>query len=330
MKLIIQIPCYNEELTLEQTVRDLPTQIDGIHEIEYMVIDDGSTDKTLEVAERLGVHHIVKQAYNKGLAKTFMNGITHALKYHADIVVNTDGDNQYNGKDIEKLVRPILKNEADIVVGCRPISDHPEFNVIKKGLQLCGSWVLRKISKTNVRDAASGFRAFSKETCLKIYIHSNFSYCMETLIQAGNSGLTVASVDVRVNRKTRESRLFTNIFQYVQKSGMTMLSMFLIYRPGMFFFTGGMVSFFISFLIGLRFLILTYLISANDSVRTYIPSLVLLSILASLGMVMILLGIFGELSKSQRKLMEEVILNQRREMLKKIEEADLKIGSQQK
>lgn len=315
MKLIIQIPCYNEEKTLKQTIQDLPRKISGVDVIEIMVIDDGSTDKTIEVAENMGVHHIVKQPYNKGLARTFMNGITHALKYDADIVVNTDGDNQYCGQDIGKLVRPILEKKADIVVGCRPISDHPEFNIIKKGLQLCGSWVLRKISKTTVRDAASGFRAFSKETCLKIYIHSDFSYCMETLIQAGNSGLTVTSVDIRVNRKTRESRLFSNIFEYIQKSGMTILSMFLIYRPGMFFFSGGILSFFFSFLIGLRFLILTYVLPVTDPARTYIPSLVLLSIFASLGMVLFILGIFGELSKSQRKLMEEIIVNQRKEML---------------
>ena len=187
MKLIIQIACYNEEKTLAETVWDLPKKIEGIDEIEIMVIDDGSSDKTVEVAEKLGVHYIVRQAYNKGLAKTFMNGISQALKNKADIVVNTDGDNQYFGGDIEKLVKPIIAKKADIVVGCRPIIHHPEFNIIKKILQICGSWVLRKISKTDARDAASGFRAFSKEACLKIFIHTNFSYCMETLIQAGNS-----------------------------------------------------------------------------------------------------------------------------------------------
>jgi glycosyltransferase involved in cell wall biosynthesis len=311
MKLIIQIPCYNEEKTLAETVRDLPGKIDGIDEIEIMVIDDGSSDKTVAVAEKLGVHHIVRQIYNKGLAKTFMNGINHALKNKADIVVNTDGDNQYFGGDIEKLVRPIIEKKADMVVGCRPIMEHPEFNVIKKILQVCGSWVLRKISKTDARDAASGFRAFSKETCLKIFVHSNFSYCMETLIQAGNSGLKVASVDIRVNKKTRESRLFTNMFQYVKKSGMTILSMFLIYRPGLFFSFCGIFSFSISFLIGMRFLWLTYFVSSPNPDRTYIPSLILLSIFTFLGLVSLILGVFGELMKFQRKLVEELIQKQR-------------------
>ncbi|MCP3965720.1 MAG: glycosyltransferase family 2 protein [Lentisphaerae bacterium] len=211
MKLIIQIPCFNEENTLAETIADLPKNIPGIDKIEVMVVDDGCTDGTVSVAKSLGVDHIVRLGTNRGLATAFWRGIEHAMDHGADILVNTDADNQYCGADIAKLVQPVIEDEADMVVGCRPIAKHPEFKFLKKMLQLFGSWTLRKISKTNVRDAASGFRAFSREMCQRIFIHSRFSYCMETLIQAGNSGCRVASVDIRVNPKTRESRLFKNI-----------------------------------------------------------------------------------------------------------------------
>ncbi len=235
MKLFIQIPCFNEEKTLAETVADLPKHIEGIDSIEVMIVDDGSTDRTVDVARECGVHHIVRLGSNRGLATAFRRGTEYALAQGADILVNTDADNQYCGADIPKLVEPVLKHEADLVVGCRPITDHPEFNPVKKLLQLAGSWTLRHISKTTARDAASGFRAFSRETLQRIFIHSKFSYCMETLIQAGNSGIRVASVDIRVNPKTRESRLFKSIPQYIKKSGGTMLAMFVLYRPGRFF-----------------------------------------------------------------------------------------------
>ncbi|MEJ2040881.1 MAG: glycosyltransferase family 2 protein [Desulfosarcinaceae bacterium] len=315
MKLIIQIPCYNEARTIEQTVQDLPREISGIDTIEYLVIDDGSTDDTSRIAERIGVHHVVRQDYNKGLASTFSNGITQALALGADIVVNTDGDNQYCGKDVARLVQPILEKRADIVVGCRPIADHPEFSLLKKALQRMGSWVLRKISKTTVRDAASGFRAFSREACMRLYVHSRFSYCMETLIQAGNTGLKVASVDIDVNPKTRESRLFRNAFQYVFKSGVTMATMFVLYRPGSFFLMSSLGSFFIAFLIGIRYFFLVYVTNVPDPMRTYLPSLILLSIFATFGMILILLGVYGELSRAQRRLLEEIIVNQRRHLI---------------
>lgn len=311
MKLIIQIPCFNEEETLEQTVRDLPETIPGIDEIEYLVIDDGSTDRTMQTAKELGVHHILRLGTNRGLAKAFSRGMVHALSLGADILVNTDGDNQYNGRDIPKLVKPILEHQADMVIGCRPIINHPEFGMIKKVLQLFGSWTLRMISKTTVRDAASGFRAFSREACQRLFIHSSFSYCMETLIQAGNTGLKVASVDIRINPKTRKSRLFKNIFQYLNKSGRSILSMFFLYRPGSFFFTLGQLFIMGAFIIGIRFIYLVYFTPTPDPTRSYIPSLVLLTILAVLGMLLFLLGIIGELSQAQRRLLEEVISNQR-------------------
>ncbi|HEY8240677.1 MAG TPA: glycosyltransferase family 2 protein, partial [Kiritimatiellia bacterium] len=193
MKLIIQIPCFNEAETLPATVRDLPKSIPGVDSIEVLVVDDGSTDNTAEVARGLGVHHVLGLGSNHGLARAFSLGIEQALRLGADIVVNTDADNQYCGADIPKLVQPILENHADIVVGSRPIADHPEFSATKKQLQLAGSRTLRWISKTTVRDAASGFRAYSREACLRNFIYSSFSYCMESLIQAGNMGLRVAS-----------------------------------------------------------------------------------------------------------------------------------------
>ncbi|MCP4747093.1 MAG: glycosyltransferase family 2 protein [Desulfobacteraceae bacterium] len=315
MKLIIQIPCYGEAETIEQTVRDLPVNIEGIDTIEYLVIDDGSTDGTYQIAERAGVHHVIRQDYNKGLASTFAKGIAHAISLGADIVVNTDGDNQYCGKDIAKLVQPILEKKADIVIGCRPITNHPEFSFIKKGLQHLGSWVLRKISKTTVRDAASGFRAFTREACMRLYVHSNFSYCMETLIQAGNSGLKVTSVDIDINPKTRDSRLFSNIFQYILKSGATMVSMFVLYRPGSFFLLSSLSSFFIATVLGVRYLYLVFIANAPDPFRTYLPSLILLSIFATFGMILTLLGVYGELSKAQRRLLEEIIINQRKYLI---------------
>ncbi|MDD3283113.1 MAG: glycosyltransferase family 2 protein, partial [Candidatus Cloacimonetes bacterium] len=205
MKLIIQIPCYNEENTIAQTVSELPKEISGISSIEYLVIDDGSTDKTIETARQAGVHHVISNGSNRGLGFTFMEGVRFCLAHGADIVVNTDGDNQYCGADIPLLVQPILSKAADIVVGCRPIKDHQEFSPFKKMMQSLGSFTLRMISKTSVRDAASGFRAFSRDTCMRLNVYSRFSYCMETLIQAGTSNLKVCSVDIRVNPKTRES-----------------------------------------------------------------------------------------------------------------------------
>lgn len=310
MKLIIQIPCLNEELTLGETVAALPRTVAGFACVEYLVIDDGSSDRTAEVARELGVHHVLRLGSNRGLATAFKMGVDYAVSHGADVVVNTDGDNQYCGADISLLTAPILSGEADLVVGCRPILDHPEFGIVKKSLQRLGSCVLRAISKTTVRDAASGFRAFSREACQRIFIHTQFSYCMETLIQAGNSGLRVGSVDIRVNPKTRDSRLFKSVWQYIRKSGGTILSMFVIYRPGRFFSVLGSLFLAIAALLGLRFLYLVYIVPADG--RTHLPSLVLLSILGMTSVLMYALGILGEISKSQRRLAEENVYLQRK------------------
>ena len=303
MKLIIQIPCFNEEHSLAATVRDLPREIPGIDTIEYLVIDDGSTDHTIKVAKTSGVHHVISNGSNRGLGKSFREGIKYALAHGADIVVNTDGDNQYQGTDIEKLVEPILNREADLVVGCRPIRAHQEFSWFKKLMQSLGSFVLRQISKTDVRDAASGFRAFSRDTCMKLNVYSKFSYCMETLIQAGNSNLRVTSVDIGVNPKTRESRLFTHIFEHITKSGLTMLTMYVLYRPGRFFFSIGAAFLSVAAVLGLRFIVLVYVLEATLG-RTYLPSLILLSVLASTGFLSFIVGILGEVLKYMRIISE--------------------------
>ena len=313
MRLFIQIPSLNEEETLPQTLADLPREIPGIESIEYLVIDDGSTDRTAEVARECGAHHVLRLGSNRGLATAFRMGVDYALAHGADIVVNTDGDNQYCGADIAKLVQPILTGSADLVVGCRPITDHPEFGPIKKLLQLLGSATLRTISKTTVRDAPSGFRAFSRETCQRIFLYSKFSYCMETLIQAGNNGLRIASVDIRINPKTRDSRLFKSIPQYIWKTGSTMVSMFVLYRPGRFFISLALPFLMFAAALGVRFVYLIYGLEQRDPTRTHLPSLILLAILATFGLALVIAGVFAELIRSQRRLTEEVLYQTKRQ-----------------
>lgn len=311
MRLFIQIPCLNEEDTLPQTLADLPREIPGISSIEYLVIDDGSTDRTVEVAKKCGAHHVLRLGSNRGLATAFRMGVDYALANGADIVVNTDGDNQYCGADIALLVQPVLDGRSDLVVGCRPIIDHPEFGVVKKTLQLCGSAVLRLISQTSVRDAPSGFRAFSRETCQRIFLYSKFSYCMETLIQAGNNGLRISSVDIRVNPKTRDSRLFSSIPQYIWKTGSTMISMFILYRPTKLFMTAAALLFSGAAILGARFIYLVYFNSHTDPARTYLPSIILLAILALAGFLMVVVAVLAELNRTQRRLTEEVLYQSR-------------------
>ncbi len=311
MKLFIQIPCYNEEKTLPQVLSDLPKAVDGIDIVETLVIDDGSSDKTIEVARSLGVRHFVIHANNRGLAVSFRDGVAYALEHGADIVVNTDGDNQYFGGDIGILCRPIVDGRADVVVGCRPIRDHKEFSPLKKFLQMMGSWTLRRISKTDVRDAASGFRAYSREACMRMFIHSRFSYCMETLIQAGNNGLRVASVDIHVNPKTRESRLFRSIPQYIRKSGGTMLAMFIIYRPAAFFTLLSLPFWTLAMALGARAIYLARFVE-HVAIRTHVPSLLLLVVSAFIAIMLDALAIIGSLHKAQRRITEEILYLERK------------------
>lgn len=303
MKLVIQIPCLNEEETLPATVADLPKEIPGVDEIEILVVDDGSTDRTSEVARELGVDHILRLETNHGLGRAFMKGLEYALSIGADILVNTDADNQYRASDIPKLVAPIVADSADMVVGCRPIVDHPEFGVIKKGLQLAGSWLLRQVSSTRVRDAASGFRALSRATCMRMFTYTRFSYCMETLVQAGTLGLRIHSTDIGVNPKTRESRLFGSILEYLMRTGWTIIYMFILYRPGRFFGIIGSALLAASLLLGFRFLYLVFLMDNPDV--DYLPSLILLSILGVVGILSFFFGLLGEVLRSQRRIAEE-------------------------
>jgi glycosyltransferase involved in cell wall biosynthesis len=310
MKLVIQIPCFNEEKTLPQTIHDLPQSVPGIDAIEILVVNDGSKDHTAEVARQCGAC-VLNLDTHRGLGRAFAMGLEKALSLGADIVVNTDGDNQYAGADVAKLVEPVLKRQADIVVGCRPIIDHPTFSLQKKILQLAGSWVLRLLSKTSVRDASSGFRAFSREACQRLMIYSRFSYCMETLIQAGDSQLRVDSVDIRVNPVTRPSRLFRSLPEYLWKSGTNMVTMFIHYRPSLFFGLLSAVNLAGAAFIGLRFLYLVYLTPVPAANRTYIPSLILLAVLAFFGAGSAALAVIAELLRANRKLMEEILYQQR-------------------
>lgn len=302
MKLIIQIPCYNEETSLPITLNALPKQISGIDEIEILVIDDGSTDKTVEVAKANGVQHIVSMPHNCGLAKAFVAGINGALAQGADIIVNTDADNQYCADDIKKLVRPILNKEADIVIGTRPVSNISHFSLLKKALQKLGSWVMRMVSSTQVEDAPSGFRAFSRSAALQINIFDNYTYTLETIIQARAKGLQLVCVPINVNPDLRKSKLVRNMFDYIKRSVFTMLRMFIIYRPFRFFSILASLFFISGLLIGLRFLYF-YIFSHGSG---HIQSLILAAILIITSVQIGVIAILSELFSINRKLLEDI------------------------
>ncbi len=302
MKLIIQIPCFNEEQSLPITIAELPREIAGIDEIEVLIIDDGSTDKTVEVAKSLGVNHVVKFEENKGLAKAFVAGITRALEEGADIIVNTDADNQYQAKDIEKLVRPIIEKQADIVIGSRPVASIKHFSFLKKCLQKLGSWVMRLLSSTDVKDAPSGFRAFSRTAAMQLNIFDNYSYTLETIIQAKAKGLTIKNVDICVNPELRKSRLFKNMFSYILKSAYTMIRMFIIYRPFRFFAVLGLISLLIGFGISCRFLYFYF----TGFGRGHIQSLIFAAVFLLSGVQIGLIAVLAELIAINRKLLEDV------------------------
>jgi hypothetical protein len=312
MKLIIQIPCLNEEATLPATIRDLPREVPGFSSVEFLVIDDGSTDRTVSVAKKSGADHVLSLGSRRGLAFAFQRGMEHCLALGADVVVNTDADNQYCARDIPRLVAPIVAGQVDLVVGCRPILGHPEFSFLKKILQVIGSWALRLLSQTNVRDAASGFRAYSRETCMRIFLYSRFSHCMETLIQAGNSGMRVGSVDVQINAQTRPSRLFRSIPEYVLRSAATILNMFLLYRPLELFLSLSILLFACAGALALRFIYLIYFLDAPEVGRTHLPSLILMATLIILGGLTAALGLIGLLIRNQRRLLEETLFLLRR------------------
>ncbi|MBQ8279964.1 MAG: glycosyltransferase family 2 protein [Roseburia sp.] len=308
MKLIIQIPCYNEAETLEIALNGLPKQIDGIDTIEYLIINDGSKDNTVEVAKNWGVHHIVNFKQNKGLAKGFMAGIDEALRQGADIIVNTDADDQYCGADIEKLVRPILDGKADIVIGERPIDETAHFSPLKKKLQHLGSWVVRKASKTDIPDAPSGFRAYSREAALQLNVVNEYTYTLEQIVQAGRNKIAIMSVPIRTNAELRPSRLFSSMFGYIKKSMLTIIRSYIMYKPLQFFVLLGSIPVIGGVALGVRFLIRFF----NGNGDGNIQSLILVSLLITIGVLMWVIGILADTIAANRKIMQDVQMRVRR------------------
>lgn len=302
MKLVIQIPCYNEEATLGQTLSELPKTIEGIDEIEILVIDDGSIDKTLDVARQNGVKNFEILPVNLGLAKAFSCGLRKALTMGADIIVNTDADNQYCAADIEKLVEPILKMQADIVIGARPIEEIQHFSCIKKLLQKFGSYVMRLVSSTDIADATSGFRAFSRDSALQINVFDNYTYTLETIIQARAKGFEIISVPINVNPELRKSRLIKNVLDYIRRSVFTMLRMFIVYRPFRFFALIGLLFLIPGLLVGLRFLYF-YIFGSGHG---HVQSLIFSAVLVLTGVQIGLIAVLADLLSVNRKLLEDI------------------------
>jgi len=303
LKLIIQIPCLNEAEHLEVTLQALPRQIPGVSQIEYLVIDDGSTDGTAEVAQRAGVDHIVRHSVSRGLAAAFQSGVHRALAEGADVIVNTDADNQYNAVDIEKLIRPILDRQADLVVGIRPIGEIEHFSWLKKRLQNLGSLAVRALSGTEIRDVTSGFRALSRDAAISINLTTRFTHTLETLIQAGNQNLRIGQVPIRVNDKRRESRLFQSIGGYVARSMLDVLQIYLHYQGGRVLARVGLALFVPGLLLGIRYVYLDVTGQGGGRVQ----SLILAAILIIMGYQSWLMSLFLTTQRSSRILIERLI-----------------------
>ena len=303
MKLVVQIPCYNEEETITQTVRDIPRYIPGVDSVEVLIIDDGSEDATVARALRAGADHVISFAQNKGLAAAFNAGLDEALRLGADIVVNTDGDNQYRGACIADLVHPIIAGEADVVVGARPIDQIEDFSWLKKRLQRLGSWLVRKVSATQVSDATSGFRAYSRQAAMRLTVVSDFTYTHETLIQAGRSGMSVAEVPIQTNRKTRQSRLFKSIPHYIARSLGTIGRIYTLYRPLAFFSTIAVVLFALGLALGGRYLYFYFTGQGTGHVQSVIIS----GLLMMLSMQAFVVGLVADLIAANRKLMQDTL-----------------------
>ena len=301
-KLIIQIPCYNEENSLPITLQALPRQLPGCSSVEWLIIDDGSTDRTIQVAKEHGVDHVVRHIHNLGLARAFMSGLEASVSLGADIIVNTDADNQYVAADIPKLIAPILAGEADIVIGSRPIDSISEFSPLKKLLQKFGSWMVRQVSKTGIQDTTSGFRAWSRKAALQMHVFNEFSYTLETIIQAGQKGMAIVDVPIRTNPQMRPSRLVRSIPHYVQKSFLTILRIFMTYQPFTFFAIPGLISFLAGFLLGVRFLYFYFTVGGAG----HIQSLIFAAILLGLGSFLVVTGLLADLISVNRKLLERI------------------------
>jgi len=301
MKLIVQIPCLNEEETLPLTIRDIPRTIEGIETVEILVIDDGSADRTSAVARELGVTHIIRFANTQGLAKAFMVGLDVSLKLGADIIVNTDADNQYNGEDFAKLVKPVIEGKADMVVGDRIIDTVEHFSATKKILQKLGSWVVQQVSNTKIPDATSGFRAYSKEAALKINVISEFTYTLETIIQAGKKNIAIDHTPIRTNEPLRKPRLYSSIVIYIKRSIGTIFRIYTMYEPLKIFFCIGGVVFSAGSIVSLRFLYFYFTISGVG----HIQSLILAAVLMILGFQIIVIGLVADLISGNRRLIED-------------------------
>lgn len=302
-KLIIQIPCFNEEKALPVTLKELPRELPGVSKIEWLIIDDGSSDRTVEVARELGVDHIVRLIRHQGLARGFMAGVQACIDLGADIIVNTDADNQYFAGDIPKLIQPILEGKAEIVVGARPISQIKHFTPIKKLFQKMGSWMVRKVSQTDIEDAPSGFRAISREAAMRMHVFSEYTYTIETIIQAGQKGIAIMSVPIRTNDYLRKSRLINSIPAYLARSINTIMRIFMTYQPLSFFRIPGLIAFGVGTLLGLRFLYF-YLVTKTSS--GHIQSLILAAVLLILGGLLFIFGLVADLISVNRKLLENV------------------------
>lgn len=302
MKLVIQIPCFNEAGTLALALAELPREVSGFDTVEWLIIDDGSTDNTVNIARESGVDHIVRHTRNQGLARAFMTGLDACLRLGADCIVNTDADNQYNAGDIPALVAPIVEGRADIVVGARPIETIAHFSPAKKLLQKLGSWIVKMASKTDIPDAPSGFRALSRSAAQHMMVFSDYTYTLETIIQAGRKHMAITSIPVRVNEDLRPSRLLKSIPSYLRRSIITIVRIFVIYRPFRFFGTIGAVIFGMGFLIGLRFLWFYF----NGHGSGHVQSLILSSVLLGMGFQTFLVAFVADLLAANRRLSEEI------------------------
>lgn len=302
MKLVVQIPCLNEEATLPLVLKSIPRKIDGIDSIEVLVVDDGSSDKTVRVAKEHGVKYFVHHARNQGLGRSFHDGVMKALEMGADIVVNTDGDNQYPQDRIGDLVRPILKDQADIVIADRQTHKIEHFSWFKKLLQRLGSAVVNKAAATNLPDAASGFRAYSRESLIRLNTITRFSYCTETIIQAGNKGLHIESVEVDTNPKLRESRLFKSTWEHVLKSGVTIVRAFIMYKPYMLFGWAAITLFVLGLIPFGRFIVFSL---RDGSTGGHIQSLLVGSLLMITAFLCIVLNVIADLIRINRVLIED-------------------------
>jgi glycosyltransferase involved in cell wall biosynthesis len=301
-KIVIQIPCHNEEEALGTTLESLSAALKDFESVETLIIDDGSSDGTVDVARAHGVDHIVRLPTRQGLAKAFLAGLDASLAAGADIIVNTDADNQYNAADIPALVAPVLEGQADIVIGERPIDEIGHFSPVKKILQKIGSWAVRLASKTTIPDAPSGFRAFSRDAAMRLHVFNDYTYTLETIIQAGQKNMAIVSVPIRVNEELRPSRLVKSIPTYVRKSLLTIVRIFMTYRPFRFFAVPGMAIAAIGILIGVRFLVFFF----SGSGEGHVQSLILAALLISTGFFMVVVGLLADLIAVNRKLLEEI------------------------